>query len=73
LETRARSIVKALTWRTGGLLVTIGVTWAITGRSDLAALVGAGDTLVKLFAYYFHERLWLKVCYGRLRPPEYEI
>lgn len=73
METRARSIVKALTWRTGGLLITVGVTWAVTGRPGLAALVGAGDTLVKLFAYYFHERLWLKVRYGRLCAPEYEI
>lgn len=73
METRARSIAKALTWRMGGLVVTIAVVWAVTGQAKLAASVGVADTLVKLFAYYVHERCWLKIRFGKPKPPEYQI
>ena len=67
METRARSILKALTWRMGGLVVTIAVVWVLTGQAKLAASIGLADTLVKLLAYYVHERCWLKIRFGRLR------
>ncbi len=73
METRARSIVKALTWRMGGLIVTGIVVWAATGNVKLAASIGLADTLIKLGAYYVHERCWLKVRFGRAKPPEYQI
>ena len=73
METRARSIAKALTWRMGGLVVTIAVVWVVTGQAKLAASVGLADTLVKLLAYYVHERFWLKIRFGRVKPPEYQI
>ncbi len=73
METRTRSIVKALTWRTGGLVVTFAVVWVVTGQLRLAASVGLADTLVKLIAYYVHERCWLKIRFGKAQPPEYQI
>jgi len=73
METRSRSIAKALTWRIGGLVVTITVVWLVTGQVRLAASIGLADTLVKLLAYYIHERCWLKIRFGRARPPEYQI
>jgi uncharacterized membrane protein len=62
-----------MTWRMGGLVVTTAVVWAFTGKVQLAASIGVADTLVKLMAFYVHERLWLKIRFGRLRPPDYEI
>ena len=73
LETHARSIVKATTWRLGGLIVTILVAWAVTRRMDVAASIGLADTFVKLAAYYVHERAWLKIGFGRVKRPEYDI
>ena len=73
MESHARSIVKAATWRVGGLIMTIGVAYALTGRGDLAASIGLVDTAVKLLAYYVHERVWLKISFGRRKPPEYQI
>jgi uncharacterized membrane protein len=73
VETHVRSIAKAMTWRAGGLAVTFGVAWAITGRLDLAVSLGAVDTTVKLFAFYVHERAWQKVKFGQSRPPDYDI
>jgi adenylylsulfate kinase len=74
LETKARSFVKAATWRSGGLVVTMVVAWMITGQVALATTIGVADTVVKLVAYYVHERAWLRVKFGQARPkPEYEI
>jgi uncharacterized membrane protein len=73
METRLRSIVKSLTWRVTALIVTTSVVWVVTGKPVLAFSIGAMDTLVKLGTYYAHERLWVKVRFGRKPPSEYEI
>ncbi len=73
METRARSIAKALTWRTGALIVTVSVGWIVTGNPFVAASIGLVDTGAKLVAFYFHERLWLKVRFGRLQLPDGRI
>ena len=73
METRARSIVKALTWRVTALLITVSVAWMITDKPELAITIGLADTTIKLLAYYGHERAWLRVRFGRLRPPDYQI
>jgi len=73
LESHYRSIVKAITWRTGGTVVTFAVAWIITGNISLSAGIGILDTLIKIGAYYVHERLWIRVKFGKLKRPEYEI
>ena len=73
METRSRSIVKALTWRVMALIITTAVVWIASGSVELAASVGLADTVIKLGAYYGHERCWLKVKFGKIKPPEYQI
>ncbi|MCH8120577.1 MAG: DUF2061 domain-containing protein [Planctomycetes bacterium] len=73
MESHFRSIMKAITWRTGGTVVTFAVAWILTQEFKLAAQIGALDTVIKIGAFYFHERLWIRVKFGKLRRPEYEI
>jgi uncharacterized membrane protein len=53
------------------------ITWAIafiaTGKLSAAIAIGLLDTLVKIGVFYLHERLWLRIAYGRRREPEYHI
>ncbi|GAF76151.1 unnamed protein product, partial [marine sediment metagenome] len=72
-ESHYRSIVKAITWRAGGTVVTFAVAWILTGNISLSAGIGLLDTVIKIGAYYVHERLWIRVKFGRLKRPEYEI
>jgi len=72
-ESHKRSLVKSLSYRLFGLFATAGVTWIVTGSARAAVAVGALDTLVKIFGYYFHERVWENISFGRPRPPDYEI
>ena len=73
MEHWRRSLVKAVTYRVGGLVATFLVAWALTGRLDLATCIGLSDTTLKIGVYYLHERLWLKVDYGRAKEGQYEI
>lgn len=73
MESHFRSIVKAITWRTGGTVVTFAVAYMITGKFDLAARIGLLDTFIKLGAFYAHERVWNRLNFGKPKPPEYQI
>jgi len=82
VETHYRSIIKAVTWRAGGTVVTCLVACIVTGSFDLAAKIGILDTVIKIGAFYIHEqigafyiheRFWNKVDFGKQKPPEYEI
>lgn len=73
MESHYRSIAKAVTWRAGGTVVTCLVAWLLTGSLDLAAKIGALDTIVKIGAFYAHERFWNRVKFGKMRQPDYEI
>ena len=73
MESHYRTIAKAFSWRFVATVVTFFVAWIITGKLTLAAEIGLADSLIKLGAYYFHERAWMRVKFGKLKKPEYEI
>ena len=73
IETRRRSLAKAVSWRIVAAIITTLVVLAMTGRMEFAAKVGLIDTLIKLGVYFVHERAWNKIDYGRLRAPDYEV
>ncbi len=73
MESHSRSIVKAVTWRAGGTVVTFFIAWAITGEATLSVGIGLLDSLVKVGAFYLHERIWNRLRFGKLEPPEYQI
>lgn len=73
METHFRSILKAVTWRIGGTVVTGLVAWLVTGSLELAAQIGLVDSLLKIGAFYLHERMWNRLNIGKTKPPEYQI
>jgi uncharacterized membrane protein len=64
-ETHARSLVKAVSWRTTGSLDTFVVTFVISGSTKLAGSVAVTEIMTKILIYYFHERLWALVPWGK--------
>lgn len=73
METHFRSIVKAVSWRFGGTIVTVVIAWVLLGTFEMAAKIGVLDTVVKIGAFYAHERMWGKINFGKIKKPEYEI
>lgn len=70
METKLRSVLKTLSWRTAALGITAVVTYVMTRRWEMALALGTSDTLVKLVLYYLHERAWNLVPRGRVLASE---
>lgn len=70
METHKRSVTKALTWRFFATFVTMLVVYLFTKELALSAGIGLTDTLIKVFAYYSHERLWERIGFGRKKVKE---
>ncbi len=73
MESAARSMAKSLSWRAVALVITLVVTYSVTGSLSLAAAVGVTDTIIKLGTYYAHERAWNRIAFGQAKEPEYYI
>lgn len=65
-----RSIVKTISWRTLGTLDTIVISYFITGSLGMAASIGSIELVTKMILYYFHERAWNKISFGRIKTQE---
>ena len=70
MESHIRSITKALSWRFIATLITCSVAWFVTRKFTFAMEIGVIDTLIKLGAYYSHERAWNRVRLGKPKQPE---
>ncbi len=75
MESHSRSIAKTLSWRLWATIITTAVVYFSTHEFKFAMEIGLLDTTIKLGAYFFHERLWNKVNFGRVveAPSDFEI
>jgi uncharacterized membrane protein len=62
---KSRSLLKAITFRVVATISTVAIVFAFTGQIKAALGIGFIDTIVKLAIYYFHERAWNNIDYGR--------
>jgi uncharacterized membrane protein len=67
-ETHARSILKAVSWRTLGTIDTFVISWFITGRVEVAGSIAGLELATKIAWYYLHERIWAAIGWGRHHP-----
>lgn len=72
-ERASRSIAKTVSWRTVGTLDTIIISYFITGDLTMAASIGSIELFTKMALYYFHERAWNKISFGKVKEPDYQI
>jgi len=63
--TKQRSAVKAIPWRVIGKADTLVLSYFITHNAITAASIAVFELLTKTILYYFHERGWNKVKWGR--------
>lgn len=73
MDSHTRSIAKAVSYRLLGSSVTGLILFAITGKGTISLIGGAADMVLKIGAYFIHERIWNHIDFGRSKPPEYEI
>jgi uncharacterized membrane protein len=64
-ENIKRSIVKTISWRAVGTLTTVAISYALTGTLALAFSIGGIELVSKMVLYFFHERAWNNIKWGK--------
>ena len=64
-ETPYRSIAKSISWRILGTLDTFFISWIVTGKTSVAFSIGSIELITKMLLYFFHERLWNSIKWGK--------
>ena len=64
-EKLQRSLAKTVSWRVVGTIATVIISYIITGTLALAFSIGIIELISKLVLYFFHERAWNKIKWGK--------
>lgn len=64
-DVKKRSLVKAISWRIAASLTTAGIVYCFTGKIVLSFGIGVVEAFVKMIFYYFHERMWQRIAWGK--------
>ncbi len=65
IDSKIRSFVKATTWRILGTLDTITISYFLTGKLKTALSIGIIEIFTKMIFYFFHERMWNNILWGK--------
>jgi len=65
-ESNIRSIIKSISWRIIGSVDTIIISYLISGNLNIAFSIGAIELITKMVLYFFHERFWNHLKWGKL-------
>ena len=64
-DTTKRSLVKTISWRLTGSGATFFISWLIAGDMAVAGTIATIQLVTNTVLYYFHERVWNQVGWGR--------
>ena len=64
-EKMKRSLVKTISWRIVGTIDTVVISLLITEKLTLALSIGLIELVSKMILYFFHERAWNKINWGK--------
>lgn len=72
-DSNTRSLVKGISWRVAGTSDTFFIAYIFFGDFSIAAPIAATEVATKIILYYFHERIWNIIPWGRLtnKPAHY--
>ncbi|TDK48756.1 DUF2061 domain-containing protein [Antarcticimicrobium luteum] len=65
METRKRSLIKAVIWNLIGLAMMAAVGLAATGSVAVGGTVAVINTALGLVLYLVYERVWANIGWGR--------
>lgn len=73
METHARSIVKSIVWRIIGIVLLLIICFFITKDLKEMTIITILFHGIRMVMYYIHERIWLKIKWGRIKHPLEDI
>jgi uncharacterized membrane protein len=71
-ESQHRHIAKTVTWRLIGSTDTFILGWIFTGNPLTGLKISLTELFTKMILYYFHERVWYKIDYGKISLIKFE-
>lgn len=60
-----RSLMKTISWRVIGTLDTVLISYLVTGTIAMAVSIGGIELVSKMGLYFFHERAWNRIKWGK--------
>lgn len=66
METRRRSVVKAIIWNVIGFSVMTVVGFLATGSASIGGVMALVNTGLGFVTYLIYERIWAGIAWGRL-------
>lgn len=66
METRRRTVIKAVIWQIMGLVVMVAVGWALTGSIATGGWFAVINTVIGFTSYVLYERVWSRIGWGRV-------
>jgi uncharacterized membrane protein len=69
VEKHYRSLIKGISWRLTGSIDTMIISYIVTRKINLAFAIMSIEFFTKVFLYYLHERVWIKIPLGRVKEP----
>ena len=69
MDTKKRSWVKSIVWRIIGIVLLGIISYLVTGNIKDMTLITVLFHGIRLVMYYFHERLWERISWGKLKHP----
>jgi adenylylsulfate kinase len=65
IEQKRRSVVKTISWRIWATITTIALVFLFIGEVKVALSIGFIEVVLKMILYFFHERFWNKIKFGK--------
>jgi uncharacterized membrane protein len=69
MDSKTRSWAKSLVWRAMGVIILGGISYGVTRNLEAMTLITVLFHSLRLVLYYWHERLWLRVEWGKIKHP----
>ena len=64
-EKHSRSIAKSISYRIISVAADVLLVYLLTQRVELTATIVILSNTISIFLYYFHERAWNQIHFGR--------
>ena len=69
LESHTRAGVKSIIWRSLGIVILGFISWIITKSWKEMSMITLLFHSIRVILYYFHERVWNRISWGRIKHP----
>ncbi len=70
IDSNARSWAKSIVWRLIGIVILGALAWLFTRDWQETTLITVTFHAIRLVLYYYHERAWERIGWGRRKIKE---